>query len=352
MTSTTTLLRAMWISFRRDRAALFFTTVFPLLFLVVFGAFFRDVGASKSDLVITSPVPLLDQALSADPGLAKIISVTTVDSEAAALDRVAKGKSDAYVSQTGTDLTLRYSAADQVKSGVVQGVVAQIVQSANLAASGRAPTYRMTASQVEDDSLSPIQFLAPGLLGWAIASAGVFGASQTFVNWRTKGLLRRMRLAPINVSSMFTARVVLGLVIGLVQLVLFLAVAQIPFFGLQLRGSWWLAVPTMMAGTLAFLAIGVLIGGLAKTQDSANSIAQLVVMPMAFLGGSFFPLDEAPAWMQAASRIFPLRYLNDGLVNVIGRGRGVDGVASQVAVLVVIALVVGVVALRLFRWER
>jgi ABC-type multidrug transport system permease subunit len=238
-----------------------------------------------------------------------------------------------------------------VKSGTVRGLMNSIVQTANISASGRPAQFKLTATQVEDDSLKPIQFLTPGLLGWALASAGVFGAAQTLVNWRSKGILRRLRLSPAPIPAVFGARVTVSVGIALVQLAMFLLVARLPLFDLQLQGAWWMCVPVVLAGVLAFLAIGTVIGAWARTQEAAQTVGQLVVLPMAFLGGSFFPLDAAPAWMQTISHVFPLRYLNEAMMDVMARGQGPLSVLPEIGVLLAIAVAGTLAALRLFRWD-
>jgi ABC-type multidrug transport system permease subunit len=72
---------------------------------------------------------------------------------------------------------------------------------------------------------------------------------------------------------------------------------------------------------------------------------------MAFLGGSFFPLDASPTWMKTLSYIFPLRYLNEGMLNVMGRGLGPASALPQIGVLLGVAVVGALIAVRLFRWE-
>jgi len=107
----------------------------------------------------------------------------------------------------------------------------------------------------------------------------------------------------------------------------------------------------VIAGVLAFLSIGMLIGAWAKTQETAQAVTQLVVLPMAFLGGSFFPLDAAPGWMKTLSYIFPLRYLNEGMLNVMGRGLGPMSALPQIGILVAVAVAGTLIAVRLFRWD-
>ncbi|CNE40242.1 multidrug ABC transporter permease [Mycobacterium tuberculosis] len=346
------LSRAMYLGFKRDRTALFFTILFPLMFLLIFGGIFGHQTTSKVKVVEVGKAPILEQAVTQGAEqLGKIMKVTRTSDRADALRKVEKGDADAAVEQRGDRLIVHYSAADQVKSGTVRGLMDSIVQAANQAATGKPPTYTMSAQQVEDDSLKAIQFFTPSLLGWALASAGVFGASQTLVSWRTKGILRRLQLSPAPIPTVFAARVAVSLVIALVQFALFVLVAQLPMFGLQLSGAWWMSIPMVIAGVLAFLSIGMLIGAWAKTQETAQAVTQLVVLPMAFLGGSFFPLDAAPGWMKTLSYIFPLRYLNEGMLNVMGRGLGPMSALPQIGILLAVAVVGALIAVRLFRWE-
>jgi ABC-type multidrug transport system permease subunit len=353
MSSFQSLARAMFLGFRRDRGALFFTIALPLFFLLIIGGLFAKQSTPKSKVLEIGSVGVLDQ-MPADmrAGFEKSLKITRIADRDAALSKVKKGDYDAALEQNGDQVLIHFSAADQVKSGTAQGQVDGLVQAANQAASGRAPKYTLQAQQVEDKSLKPIQYITPGILGWALASAGMFGASTTLVTWRTKGILRRLRLSPVPIRTLFTARVAVSLGIALVQTALFIGVATLPFFGLELTHYWWMAIPMVLAGVLAFLAIGMLIGAWAKSQEAAQGVTQMVVLPMAFLGGSFFPIDQAPRWLRVVTEIFPLRHLNDGMVKVIARGAGPASVLPEIGVLLAFALVATIIAVRVFRWEQ
>ncbi|GGV37146.1 antibiotic ABC transporter permease [Actinomadura cremea] len=346
------LSRAMFLGFVRDRGALAFTILFPLMFLVIFAGIFGSQTTSKVEVLRVGSVPVVERAVAAAPDeLGEVMEVTRASDRAAALREVEKGDVSAVVEQRGHELVVHYSAADQVRAGTVRSLMNQIVQSSNVAATGQAPAYSMSSRQVEDDSMNAIQFFTPSLLGWALASAGVFGASQTLVTWRTKGILRRLQLSPAPIPTVFAARVVVSLAVALIQFALFVAVATLPMFGLRLSGAWWMAVPMVLAGVLAFLSLGMMVGAWAKSQETAQAVTQLIVLPMAFLGGSFFPLDASPQWMRTLSYIFPLRYLNEGMLNVMGRGLGPMSALPQIGVLLGVALVGALVAVRLFRWD-
>jgi ABC-2 type transport system permease protein len=352
-TGFTSLSRAMALGFLRDRTALFFTVLFPLMFLVLFGGIFKNQSAPKVDIIEVGPVALLDQIPAGQrTDLDKVLKIERTDDLDAALAKVRKGDVDAAVEQIGDRVVLHYSAADQVKAGTVRGLFSSLVQSGNLAAAGvTSPAMTLAAEPVEDESLKIIQYVTPGLLGWAIATGATFGAALTLVTWRQKKILRRLRLSPVRTASVIGARVGVSIGIALGQMAIFVGVATLPYFGLRLSHAWWMAIPLVMAGTLAFLSIGLLAGAFAKTAEAASAIANLIVLPMAFLSGAFFPLQAAPAWLQTISQALPLRHLVDAMLDVMVRGQGPASALPALAILTGFAIVVGGVAAALFRWD-
>lgn len=346
------LSRAMLLGFVRDRTALFFTVVFPLMFLVLFGGLFKDSGVSKVDVLQVGAVPVLD-SLPADARteLDKVMDVEHRDDLAAALKAVRDGDVAAAVEQQGDKVVVHYSAADQVRSGTVRSIFNSLVDGANIAQSGLPPKFSLDTEAVEDDSLETIQFVTPGLLGWAVATGATFGAALTLVTWREKRLLRRLRLAPVSPGAVVAARVGISIVIAFAQTAIFIGVASLPYFGLRLTTYWWMVIPLIAAGTLAFLSIGLLAGAWAKTQEAASAIVNIVVLPMAFLSGSFFPLDNAPAWLRAISEVFPLKHLNNAMLDVMVRGRTPDVVLPEIGILLGFAVVLTVLAAKLFKWD-
>ena len=345
------LSRAMFRGFVRDRTALAFSILLPVLFLLFFGAIYKNTSAPKISVITVGPVQLIQQARQHDHGLAKVLSVRHDKSLGQALTAVRKGDADAAVSQQGHHLIVHYSIADPTKAGIVNSVLSSIVQGANQAASGQAPAFTLASVQVEDKTLKAIQYVTPGLLGWALASGATFGAAITLVSWRENKLLRRLRLAPVSTGSIVAARIGIAVTVGLIQLAVFLAIATLPYFGLRLTAAWWMSVPLVVCGILAFMSIGLLVGAIAKTQQAATSIANLIILPMAFLGGAFLPLDFAPAWVQDASYVMPLRYLVTGMQDVMARGEGPAAALPAIGILLGFSLVVSLIAIRAFRWD-
>ena len=110
-------------------------------------------------------------------------------------------------------------------------------------------------------------------------------------------------------------------------------------------------VDLLLCATLAFMAIGLIAGAVSKTAEAASGIVNVIILPMAFLSGSFIPLDQAPSWLQSISRVLPLGQLNEGLLDTMVRGEGPSFALLPMAILLGFALVFGLIAARLFRWE-
>ena len=198
-----------------------------------------------------------------------------------------------------------------------------------------------------------IDTIAPGIMNWGIGNAAVFGLAYNLVEWRNTDVLRMIRRTPTSMTAFLASRFATVGLVSLVQAVLFLGVAVAPPFRLMVTPAGLLAsVPVLLCGALAFFAIGLLVGNVARTPDAVAAIANFLMVPMAFLSGSFYPLSQSPAWLQWLARILPLRYMNDGVDGVLSGGGRYGNVGLCCAVLVAFAVAVGFVAVRTFRWEN
>ncbi len=341
--------------FLRDRASVFFALIFPLMFLVLFGGLLADEGRSKVDLIQVGDVPMFDDLRGgAKEAFDDTFEVERSDDIDAATDEVREGDADVAVEMRGDALVAHYTLTDQVKAGITQGALQSFVQSSNVAglsrAAGEQPPFRLQTERVEDESLDTIQFVTPGLLGWAVAMSAAFGAAATLQGWRQSKLLRRLQLAPVSTRTVVGARITVALAIAFVQMAIFIGLAA-GAFGLVLSGSWWMAVPLLVAGTLCFMAIGLFAGAVTTTVEGAVNAANFIVLPMAFLSGSFFPLDAAPSWLRSVSELLPLKHLNEGMLDVLVRGEGAASALPALGILAAFAIVVTLVSARLFRWE-
>jgi ABC-2 type transport system permease protein len=206
--------------------------------------------------------------------------------------------------------------------------------------------------QVDGTPYAYINYIGPGVLSWGVANAALFGISFTLMQWRNDDLLRLIRMTPTPLRAVLGSRVVLAQAVGVLQAGLFVGVAVLPVFGMHVSNRWPLALPVLVLGVTAFLALGVVVGSRTSTPEAVAAVANCIMVPMAFVSGSFFPLDLMPGWLRAISEVLPLRYVNDGIaVAIAGRGDlGDYGIAC--AMLAGFTVLFGAIGVRAFRWSN
>ncbi len=208
-------------------------------------------------------------------------------------------------------------------------------------------------NQSAGDGKKTIDFLAPGVMAWGVGNAAVFGVGYSLVKWRETDLLRLIRRTPTSILTLLVSRLAIVLLVALVQAALFLAVAMLPPFGLHVTvGGLLLTVPILCCGVLAFYAVGMLVGNVSRTSDAVAAISNCMMVPMAFLSGSFMPLSQAPAWLKDVSYLLPLRYMNQAVTGVLDGEGHIGNAALCCSVLLVFAAVVTLPVLNNFRWEN
>ena len=159
--------------------------------------------------------------------------------------------------------------------------------------------------------VSFMDFFLPGILAMAIMNSGVIGLSTSFVGYRERGVLRRIKVTPFPLPMFISSRIVSQLIVAIPQSLILIGIAQL-FFDLTIRGNPLLILIVIFAGSLAFLSIGFAISSVAKNTETAASYANLITFPMLFLSGVFFDLDSAPSWLKPITNVLPLRYLVPG----------------------------------------
>ena len=186
-------------------------------------------------------------------------------------------------------------------------------------------------------------FCTFGVVGPALFGFGVGLAIE-----RAQGLLQLKRASPMPVSAYFIGKIVMSLLFALIVLLLLSGVA-FAFGGVSMPAARWLLLwATMLAGTLPFSALGLLIGTLVKGQG-AVAVVNLVYMPMAVLSGLWMPLFVFPQWIQQLAPLWPTWHLSRLALAIVGQGAH-DGVWTHLAALAAFTLIAVYWAGR--RWQR
>ena len=346
--------------FLRNRAAIFFSLLVPMLIMAIFGVLnlgtARPVQLGVVDQAATAGSRMLVSALQQTPGLE--VTAGNLDGELEALatgDRtVVLAIPDGFaLVPPGSDgfqtVTAYVSQAQPQESRTALLLVNAVLAQAVVAAGGGSGEPLLAVEEVSGRDLGYIDFLVPGILGMTIMQLGLFSVAFGFVQLKRTGTLRRLFATPTPPGYFLGAQVASRLLITFSQVLILLGMGLA--FGLQLVGSVAIVLAVGLGGAVIFLAIGYGVAGWARNEDQAAPVANLISLPMMFLSGTFFPREAMPPFLQTITAYLPLTYLNDALRAIVNDGAGLDVIGTDLLGLAVWAVISFVIATRLFRWE-
>jgi ABC-2 type transport system permease protein len=228
--------------------------------------------------------------------------------------------------------------------------VNQIIDEISKKSTNYTPVLSVQAEGVQSLKLRYIDFLVPGILAMMIMSNNLNGVAGQIASWRERGILRRMQSTTLKASTFIGAQITARLLLNGLQAVIVLLVGYL-FFGTQVNGSWATLLFFIILGTLAFMATGFIIAGLAKTPESAGPIAGFISFPMLFVGGVFFPVKSMPEFLQGAVKLLPITHLTTALRQVMNVGATMGTMWVEAAYLGVWLLLAFIIASLTFKWE-
>ena len=163
-------------------------------------------------------------------------------------------------------------------------------------------------------------------------------------NWSTWD---RLRATGTSLAEIVTGRVVPYIVVGLLQQAVLFGAGRL-LFGLRVSGSLLALGAVAVALSTCVVALGLLVTATSQSEQQVIAFQTLGTMVFAGIGGAITPIDILPAWIRAAARVTPSYWAMRAYRSVILDGDGLSGVAVPLLVLLGMALVVGVAAVRLF----
>jgi ABC-2 type transport system permease protein len=201
------------------------------------------------------------------------------------------------------------------------------------------------------DGVPAAQALLAGLIGYGCANTAFAGLAIQLVGRRELGILKRLRATPLPTSTYIAATLASTFLVFLLQTLCLLVLGRVaygtPFLTKQI-GSFLAA---LVIGVFVFAALGVAIASVIRSAEGSSAVVNFILLPMAFLSGSFGPTRSYPQFLQAVSDVLPLTYFLD-LVNAIYlHGRGIWTEPAALAVLAGWGATGLAVAALKFRWE-
>ncbi|HEX9941990.1 MAG TPA: ABC transporter permease [Thermoanaerobaculia bacterium] len=331
--------------FLREPEAIFWVFAFPVLLAIALGLAFREKGPDKIPVGVVAAAP-------ADPAAARTFDALARSpallprrySAAAGREALRTGRISLLV-EAGPPAVFRFDET-RPDSRIARLEADDALQRA----AGRKDPAPVRAEKVTEKGSRYIDFLVPGLLGMNLMGTGIWSLAFSVTTARNRRILKRLIATPMRRSHYLLSQI-FGRLGFLVPETVVLVGAGWLLFGVAVRGSLLLLFATCLLGAMTFCGMGLLIASRVSTIEGASGLANLVMVPMWVLSGIFFSSERFPDAVQPLINLLPLTALNQALRAVMTEGRGLAGIAPQLAVLLLWGIASFAVALKIFRWK-
>jgi ABC-2 type transport system permease protein len=200
------------------------------------------------------------------------------------------------------------------------------------------------------DGVPAADRLLVGMLGYGCANTAFGGLAITLVIRREGGILKRLRATPLPTATYLAAVLVSTLIVFFLQMLVTVALGVL-LYDAQGAESWLAVVPVVLLGGIVFAGLGFGVASLIRSAEGSSAVVNLIILPMAFLSGSFGPTSGYPQVLQAIADVLPLTYLIDLIEGAYLSGEPLTDDPTAVAVLVAWGVAGYLVAAKRFGWE-
>lgn len=351
----------------RSKIAVFFTLIFPVLLILIFGAIFSGQGSSA----ITLQVQNLDEGPLSEElinilNATRIVKVEYIPSSENITEyirnhslyvalKIPEGfTSDVQQLLNDPNVTFPIGLTiygDPSNQGFMtaQAAVNGAITYMNYNLSGAFPLISVITSTVTLEELEFIDFFLPGIIGFTIMTSGLFGMTSQCAEYRSRGFFKLLATTTLTKWEWLISMFIINTLIVTVSLLLMVIVGILAYdIAVTLT---LLTFVFVMIGVLLFTGMGMLIGTVIKDPESGTALANAIGFPMMFLSGVFFPIESFPSYLQTVADFLPLTYLANGLRDTMIFGN-TTGALSNLFILSVLAVIFVILGSKLMSWKE
>jgi len=205
-------------------------------------------------------------------------------------------------------------------------------------------------NEVSGRRIRYVDWLVPGILAINMMFSALFGVGYVIVRYRKEGVLKRLKATPLSAFEFLSAQVASRLAI-LMLITIFVYVSTDLFVNFIMLGSYVDLLIVYTLGAISLICLGLLIASRIANQEVANGVLNLISWPMMFLSGVWFSLEGLHPIVQKISLIFPLTHIIEGGRAIMIDGAGLEEITLNLAALVLMSVVFLAIGSYMFRWQ-
>jgi ABC-2 type transport system permease protein len=357
----------------RSPGTVFWTILFPILLILIFGAIFSTGDEIELDLVVQDH----DESLISKEfvGTLKNISGLNVivldkekdpreymqDEDKSALLAIPKGLNTTLIEYIETqftpteqfddtiNFTMYVNPSDQTTISILRSIINSVIYKFNMNITGGQSIFGINEESSITEDFGYIDFFLPGIIGFTIMTSCIYGSIERNTKFRKDGILRKLLTMPITRSEWILSKMLFMLFLS------FISTSVILIFGILV---WQISIKInlfvillIIATSFLFSGIGMIIGRFVKEQETADMAGGAITFPMMFLAGTFFPLDQMPDFLQSIAQVLPLYYVNEGMRNAMIYG-DFDKTLYFTGFVLVFSAIFFIIGVFLTKWDE
>lgn len=254
------------------------------------------------------------------------------------------------------DLLLTVDASDPVAAagavgaigGIVEVAVSQVMTGPLRFAAGKPAPFSTVVHRAFNPEGDTSTNIVPGLLAVILSMTMVMITAVAIVRETERGTMESLIATPVLPAEVMLGKIMPYVLMGYVQTFVFLFAAR-ALFAVPFTGSFFAFFMGFNLYILVNLALGFLVSTVARSQMQAMQISFFTLLPTILLSGFMFPFAAMPQWAQMIGSAIPATHFLRLVRKVMLKGAGPADVASNMAAIVVILLVITLIALRRYR---
>ncbi len=337
--------------FFRDRSALAWSILLPIMIIFVFAYAFTDENPKKFKVAYIVSASLVEKdrvTQENNPAFEKFMSTRyiqfiPVQAIDANLRKIERHQIDLLIDSK----TARY----WINQTSPNGYIVEKLLIAAYAHSTRTPSTRTPIqTMVDGDQVRYLDWVIPGVMAMNMMWGALFGIGFVIVRYRKMGVLKRLRATPVKPIEFLTAQIMSRLwLLIVVNTLIFIGMDF--FLNFRMNGSYVDLFLVFTLGCICLICCGLLIAARISNEEVANGMLNLISWPMMFLSGVWFSLEGAHPWMQKFALILPLTHVTEAAREIMIDGAGLAQVSDHLLVLILTSIILLLIGAKIFRWE-
>lgn len=360
LTAFRALTKGCLLSMLKSPSAIFFSIAFPLIFIVAFGLV--SDGGFSVDIAFDKKSDTSNYIYQAFKNM-DVVNIKSYEDTSALQADFTKGKLAAILNIQLIDefktpyYTIQFQTCNAAGNdkNIARQILNSVIDTLDRTQFPNRPSIAriVEPAAIEGRPYKYLDFFLPGMLGFSLLSAGIFGTAFVFFTLRQTLVLKRFFATPVKRINIILSEGISRMLLQLFSATIIIAVGHFCFGFTLVHGFTTFIQMILLAfiGLALFLGMGFVISSLAKNEASIPPLANMITMPQLLLSGVFMSANNFPSWLQPICKALPLTQFNNAMRIIAFEGKSLLDCGTQLGVIGIWMVIIYALAVKVFRWE-